>query len=465
MLMQFKTAYTGHISVRRAVWGVFILLALLLFWSGGGFPPRAWLLLTSVLPQVHALWVARGVAMLVPFTLLVIQSLAWLVAWGGLLGTVIAHIRRWRQAESDEAWLAGEGNMPTQEKETTVLQKGLQTKQAQPAQPAQSTQQRQSRSLYDYAQPPLVLSANAQVEPQATTPFLRGQGERNVRGQGERNAPTGTHTHAWQRQLSLRMDIGAEWDTGITRKDRPNEDSLVALQGTCLYNNALTPFGLFIVADGMGGHAAGQDASYLAIKAVLETLLPAMVGCDKMSDDIIVELLADGVQQANQKVYERSRQVGANMGTTITAALVIDKMAFVVNVGDSRTYLWREGEGLTRVTKDHSYVARLVETGQIAPEDVYTHPDRNQLYRGLGEKSGVEVDWFSVPLEVHDRLLLCSDGLWEMVRDVEIEKILQSMGGNPVQASKALIKAALKGGGVDNISSIIVHMAPITIGG
>jgi protein phosphatase len=438
--MQFKTAYTDHLFVRRALWGVFLLLALLLFWSGGGFPPRAWLLLTAVLPQVRELWVARGMAMVLPFALLIIQSLAWLIAWGGLLGAAIVHIRRWRQSESDERWLGDEDDLPALEKEITVSQKGSQTKQEQ------QVPQRQSRSLYDYAQPPLVLSANVQ---------------------GERNAHTHTHTHTptptWQRQLALRMDIGANWDAGITRKDRPNEDSLVALQGTCLYNNGLTPFGLFIVADGMGGHAAGQDASYLAIKAVLETVLPGIVGCDRMNDEIIIDLLADSVQQANQRVYERSRQVGANMGTTITAALVIDKTAFVVNVGDSRTYLLREGEGLTQVTKDHSYVARLVDAGQITPEDVYTHPDRNQLYRGLGEKSGIEVDWFSVSLEVHDRLLLCSDGLWEMVRDAEIEKILQSMGCNPVQASKALIRAALKGGGVDNISSIVVHMAPITV--
>jgi serine/threonine protein phosphatase PrpC len=455
--MQFKTAYTDHLFVRRALWGVFLLLALLLFWSGGGFPPRAWLLLTAVLPQVHELWAARGMAMVLPFALLIIQSLAWLIAWGGLLGAAIVHIRRWRQAESDEGWLEAEDDMPALEKEMTVSQKGLQTKQEQ------QVPQRQSRSLYDYAQPPLVLSANVQAEPQGATPFVRGQGERNAPTHTHTNTHTNTPTPTWQRQLALRMDIGADWDAGITRKDRPNEDSLVALQGTCLYNNGLTPFGLFIVADGMGGHAAGQDASYLAIKAVLGMVLPGIVGCDRMNDEIIIDLLADSVQQANQRVYERSRQVGANMGTTITAALVIDKMAFVVNVGDSRTYLLREGEGLTQVTKDHSYVARLVDAGQITPEDVYTHPDRNQLYRGLGEKSGLEVDWFSVSLEVHDRLLLCSDGLWEMVRDAEIEKILQSMGCNPVQASKALIRAALKGGGVDNISSIVVYMAPITV--
>src|SRR5947209_12596448 len=130
------------------------------------------------------------------------------------------------------------------------------------------------------------------------------------------------------------------------------------------------------------------------------------------------------------------------MGTTITAALVIDTTAYVVNVGDSRTYLYHEGEGLSQITKDHSLVARLVETEQIEPDDVYTHPQRNQIYRCVGNRGGIDVDWFLVSVQRGDRLLLCSDGLWEMVRDPAIE---QMVGRKITVAaiSEHLVRAAL----------------------
>ncbi|MGH2481567.1 MAG: PP2C family protein-serine/threonine phosphatase, partial [Ktedonobacteraceae bacterium] len=247
----------------------------------------------------------------------------------------------------------------------------------------------------------------------------------------------------WQRRLQLRLEVGLGWDVGIKRKQQPNEDSVVALQGTCIYNNALLPFSLLVVADGMGGHAAGQDASYLAVQAMSQWVVPHIAGANAMSDELLAELLADGVRQANLAVYQRSQEVGSDMGTTITAALVLDSKAYVVNVGDSRTYLYRAHVGLRQITHDHSLVARLVAAGRIAPDDVYTHPDRNQVYRGLGDKRNVEVDSFMLTLQTGDRLLLCSDGLWEMVRDPEIARILQHLEWNPMQTSNALIQSAL----------------------
>ena len=148
------------------------------------------------------------------------------------------------------------------------------------------------------------------------------------------------------------------------------------------------------------------------------------------------------------------------MGTTITAALVFGSTAYVVNVGDSRTYVYHDREGqLVQVTRDHSLVARLVEMGAISRDAVYTHPDRNKVYRGLGDKDTVKVDWFTLSVSTGDYLLLCSDGLWEMVRDHDIERIMQKCAGNPPQASAALVTAALQGGGADNISAIVVGVA------
>ncbi len=157
-------------------------------------------------------------------------------------------------------------------------------------------------------------------------------------------------------------------------------------------------------------------------------------------------------------VHRCNQENGIDMGTTITAVLVLDGTAYIVNVGDSRTYLYREGEGLIRATRDHSLVARLVETGAIAPDEVYTHPARNKVYRSLGDKEEVKVDWFTRSLQEGDFLVLCSDGLWEMVRDQEIEHTLKKYGANLSQTSSALVQAALRGGGTDNISVIVARL-------
>jgi len=421
MLEQFKLAYDIHPWLRRVSWGLLFIAGIGIFWASGGVPARAWILLAAVIPQLTRLWVLRGPAIVLPVALLVIQSVIWVIAWGLFIGAFVALIRHWRQIQHDLKEF--EADLQEAQEEITGAQEQL------PWSPL---------ALPVRQKPPPVLPK--QFEKEHQIPF-----------------------QPWQRQLILHLDIGVGWDVGIKRKNKPNEDSLVALQGTCIYNDQLLPFGLFVVADGMGGYAHGQDASYLSIQTVLRSVLPNVAGSEEMTDDNIAEVLIEGVELANQAVLQRSKEVKTDMGATITAALVMDTTAFVVNVGDSRTYLYRECEGLTQVTRDHSHVARLVAAGQIARDDIYTHPDRNQVYRGLGSEPDVKVDWFTVPLQGNDCLLLCSDGLWEMVRDPEIEKTLKEQGCNPSQASKALVRAALKGGGLDNISVIVVHVTPITV--
>jgi len=254
-------------------------------------------------------------------------------------------------------------------------------------------------------------------------------------------------------------DVGIGWDTGIVRRSRPNEDSLVALRSTCTHNGRILPIDLYVVADGMGGHSQGQEASRLAIQYVLQAVLSGILAREQLDDDCFIKILVDAVQRANRVVHENSQADGIEMGTTITAALVFDGTAYVVNVGDSRTYIYRASDGkLSQVTRDHSLVARLVEAGAITRDEVYTHPDRNKVYRGLGEKGEVKVDWFTLPIQPGDHLVLCSDGLWEMVRDQEIERILKKHAANPPRASAALVEAALHGGGADNISVIVVRI-------
>jgi serine/threonine protein phosphatase PrpC len=257
-------------------------------------------------------------------------------------------------------------------------------------------------------------------------------------------------------QAALRLVVGIGLDPGIARKDSPNEDNLLAIQG--LHDGAV-PLGLFVVADGMGGHADGQEASRLAIQSISDVVSPAILR-NAEPDETFSDLLKDGAHRANLTIYRRNREQEHMMGTTLTAALVVGTQAYVVNVGDSRTYRYRPCEGLVQISRDHSVVARLVEAGVISREDIYTHPKRNQIYRCLGEKASLELDYFHIDVQAGDILILCSDGLWEMVRDPDIENIVASSSPHASQISSMLIQAALTRGGADNISVVAVCVLP-----
>ncbi len=258
---------------------------------------------------------------------------------------------------------------------------------------------------------------------------------------------------------NLSLAVGYLTDPGIKRKHKPNEDSLFAMQGAGTYNSLPQEFGLFVVADGMGGHANGQNASRMAIQTIIDYILPKISENKQMEGEAFAKLLRDGVQCANEAVHHRNLEERADMGTTMTAALVFGPTAYIANVGDSRTYLYREPGGLTKITHDHSVVASLVEAGIIKPDDIYTHPKRNQIYRSLGEKPVVDVDSFIVSLKAGDKLLLCSDGLWDMVRDPEIQRLMSAPTPDPSKTGQKLIQAALDGGGEDNVSVIVVSFS------
>ena len=143
------------------------------------------------------------------------------------------------------------------------------------------------------------------------------------------------------------------------------------------------------------------------------------------------------------------------MGTTITMALVAGDRAVIGNIGDSRTYIYREG-ALRRITNDHSLVMRLVDIGQITEDEIYTHPQRNAVLRSLGDKPELEVDLFSERLRSGDALLLCCDGQWEMTRNPQMAEII-AQHDDPQDACDALIAAANAAGGEDNITSVLVR--------
>jgi protein phosphatase len=225
-------------------------------------------------------------------------------------------------------------------------------------------------------------------------------------------------------------------DTG--RRRRHNEDAFVAEPP------------LFAVADGMGGAQAGELASSLAAAALKDSQEPGGGGEERV-DELI--------QQANRRVYERQSQDAAasGMGTTMTVALVEDGRVAFGHVGDSRAYLIRGG-ALEQLTEDHSLVAELVRSGKLSPEEAEGHPQRSVITRALGTDPDVDVDTFSVETKPGDLFLICSDGLTSMVDD---ETILEEVARNRhdlKSAAKALVRAANKGGGEDNITVVFFEI-------
>jgi PPM family protein phosphatase len=258
-------------------------------------------------------------------------------------------------------------------------------------------------------------------------------------------------------QPVLVLQVGYDLDPGVVRKQSPNEDTLSVTRGVI----SSTPpklFTLLMVADGMGGQAHGQEASQLAVHTLAE-YVSGSLRSKQATSTTLLPILKAGVQYANQVLYQHNQEQSTDMGTTMTATLVVDATAYAAHVGDSRFYLYREPAGLSQITHDHSLVAALAAAGIIEPEDIYTHPRRNLIYRCLGEKSTVEVDTCEVPLAAGDILLLCSDGLWEMVRDQQIAAILTLPTPDPSYTAHALIQAALAGGGEDNVSAIVVKVS------
>jgi protein phosphatase len=167
------------------------------------------------------------------------------------------------------------------------------------------------------------------------------------------------------------------------------------------------------------------------------------------------DVVRRAVLQANMAIVREGQAQGNDMGATLTMALVVGDRAIIGNVGDSRTYLYRDGK-LRRVSNDHSLVMRLVELGQITEEDIYSHPQRNAVLRSLGDREELEVDVFVERVRPGDALLLCSDGQWEMTRDAEMERLLER-SDDPNTVCKALVSAANQAGGEDNICVVLVR--------
>lgn len=206
---------------------------------------------------------------------------------------------------------------------------------------------------------------------------------------------------------------------------------------------------LFIVADGMGGHKAGEFASRYTVDTIVES-----IRADKETEPIC--LIRNAIQTANAKLIEKSNEdiSMSGMGTTVVVVTVINDKAVVANVGDSRMYVI--GKEIVQITRDHSLVEEMVRMGELAKDAAKDHPDKNIITRAVGATESIDIDFFEVELFPQDYILMCSDGLTNMVEDEDIRTIVHSQRDVAERVEK-LVEAANNNGGHDNITVIVIE--------
>ena len=244
----------------------------------------------------------------------------------------------------------------------------------------------------------------------------------------------------------------------VGRQRDHNEDALFTLTTTLTSDYGNVPFGLYIVADGMGGHQHGEVASGIAIRVVAgmvvrklyTTLLSLKHSPPEQS---LLEIMQEGLLEAHRTI---TRQVPGG-GTTMTAVLILGNQMTVAHVGDSRAYAISQNDAMTVLTRDHSLVKRLVELGRITTDEAAIHPQKNVLYRALGQGEPFDPDLNTMQLPDSGYILLCSDGLWGVVPDEDIHRFVLG-AQNPEDACTKLVDAANEAGGPDNITAILVRL-------
>jgi protein phosphatase len=259
-----------------------------------------------------------------------------------------------------------------------------------------------------------------------------------------------------RRPVSVDYRIGRSTDVGQVRK--LNEDSILTLDLVLNNQSVSRPLGVFAVADGMGGHSAGEVASGTALAAVAHSAVDDLLNLDTSSSPelLFARWVKKAVSAANQAVHDQVQATNNDMGTTLVLALMVGDTVYLANVGDSRAYLV-SADAIEQLTVDHSLVERLVATGQITAEEARYHPQRNVIYRTIGDRPEIEPDTWELSMPVGDQLLLCSDGLSGMVTDAEMLAIIRR-SASPQAACDALVQAANAAGGADNITAIMVQL-------
>lgn len=271
----------------------------------------------------------------------------------------------------------------------------------------------------------------------------------------------------------FKFKLGAQTNVGCVRTN--NEDNFVVSADLnagewLLPRDCHTVFTLgnkgamLVVADGMGGLDAGEIASRMAVDTMKE-----FFSADKITDEIVKDAstirkyMYDAVVAADNAIKRKSREEkgGKSMGTTLVAAWLFDGYVNIIWCGDSRGYLFNPVSGLAQVTKDHSYVQELVDSGRLLPEYAFDHPDSNIITRSLGNpQKAANPDFVRLPLQEGEVILLCTDGLNSMLRDEEIEAVMQETSNEIDTCTKALIQGALDLGGHDNVTVVLCQIVP-----
>jgi PPM family protein phosphatase len=252
------------------------------------------------------------------------------------------------------------------------------------------------------------------------------------------------------------FQTGCAQSIGLQRDH--NEDSLLLINTLLANNGDQTPVGLYIVADGMGGHKHGEMASGLAVRSVANLILrkiflSLIAPRPAPPQESIQEILESSVQEAHRTIMKEA----PGSGTTMTAVLLLDKHMSIAHVGDSRAYLIANDGSMQLLTRDHSLVMRMMELGQLTAEEASVHPQRNVLYKALGQGEPFTPDITSMPIPETGQVLICSDGLWGVVPEEQISHLILT-APNPQVACQVLVDAANEAGGPDNITAILIHL-------
>jgi protein phosphatase len=256
--------------------------------------------------------------------------------------------------------------------------------------------------------------------------------------------------------ITLPPGLHVSMKTDVGQQRERNEDALYTLTSFIHSNDHIEPFGVFIVADGMGGYKGGEKASSIAAKTAASYLLqniylPDLIPAEYTGIQLpINELLPTAINEANDAVLKYTPE----SGTTLTIAVVIDRQIYLAHVGDSRAYIYQDGR-LEQITQDHSVVARMVEVGQLTAEEALTHQNRNVLYRAIGQANTLEAEVDLRSLPAQGQLLLCSDGLWNLVLDDEIIQVLKESSSLDESVNQ-LVALANQKGGDDNITVVLI---------
>ena len=254
-------------------------------------------------------------------------------------------------------------------------------------------------------------------------------------------------------ESEAKQDVGWSIDKGDLREN--NEDSLAAMNLSQASDDEAQSVGVYAVADGVGGHAAGDVASKLAVRTAIRQFIDEMTATDDMPENYQL-WLRRAVTIANEVVYSKSQAEHKDMGTTLVMAVVVGNQAHIVNVGDSRAYIVSP-EGIYQITQDHSMVNALLEAGTITHEEAENHPYKNMITQAIGVESELEEDLFTEKLNFDEYLLLCTDGLTNELSDKEIQRIILEAESSQV-ACENLIAATKDVGARDNIAVVVIQL-------